>query len=320
MSKRKQVKNACGMSSCHALSQRPVVNCQRACKKCDDQRPCERCSKYGLEDSCRDSARKERKKGSRRGGYSRLVDDDGISEDDEEDGISSSRWSDDIKSTAKASPSGYSVKIKFDDGRSETGRYFSQGEGRPMRSARSKPVRYDNEYIHEQQQRPAIHVGASDATFIKALGAVCTEVLRKIEEEDLPQAVTYNEWPPKNDTYFAPVTFRDRQQILADTQMSLAPMMQPIPLQRIQPHHMLESALSGEEGTAPPAAVSSPMEMDTVMSRPNYDIMTPPETPVNITPESLKMEQLLKKTQEGFISLPTIKGLKNLLNSKTSDH
>lgn len=48
--KRKQVKNACSA-------------CQRACKRCDVGRPCERCVKYGMGDSCRDSQRKERKKG-----------------------------------------------------------------------------------------------------------------------------------------------------------------------------------------------------------------------------------------------------------------
>jgi hypothetical protein len=48
--KRKQVKNACSA-------------CQRACKRCDVGRPCERCVKYGMGDSCRDSLRKERKKG-----------------------------------------------------------------------------------------------------------------------------------------------------------------------------------------------------------------------------------------------------------------
>lgn len=47
--KRKQVKNAC-------------VHCQKACKKCDDLRPCSRCIKYGLEDSCEDSRRKSRKR------------------------------------------------------------------------------------------------------------------------------------------------------------------------------------------------------------------------------------------------------------------
>ncbi|KAI8930085.1 hypothetical protein BC831DRAFT_441272 [Entophlyctis helioformis] len=46
-SKRSQVKRAC-------------VNCQRACKKCDDGRPCGRCTRLGLELSCADSARKER--------------------------------------------------------------------------------------------------------------------------------------------------------------------------------------------------------------------------------------------------------------------
>ncbi|KAJ3117348.1 hypothetical protein HDU96_007138 [Phlyctochytrium bullatum] len=54
--KRKQVKNAC-------------VNCQKACKKCDTGRPCPRCVRYGLQDTCQDSVRKERRKGIKRGPY-----------------------------------------------------------------------------------------------------------------------------------------------------------------------------------------------------------------------------------------------------------
>ncbi|KAI8824249.1 uncharacterized protein EV422DRAFT_312819 [Fimicolochytrium jonesii] len=61
--KRKQVKNAC-------------VNCQKACKKCETVRPCPRCVKYGIEDSCHDSLRKERKKGVSRGPYKRCKDGD----------------------------------------------------------------------------------------------------------------------------------------------------------------------------------------------------------------------------------------------------
>jgi hypothetical protein len=56
--KRRQVKNAC-------------VNCQKACKRCDEGRPCTRCIKYGLTDTCQDSARKERKRGIKRGPYKR---------------------------------------------------------------------------------------------------------------------------------------------------------------------------------------------------------------------------------------------------------
>ncbi|KAI8369005.1 hypothetical protein BD560DRAFT_398319 [Blakeslea trispora] len=56
--KRNQVKNAC-------------TNCQKACKKCDDARPCPRCQKYGIADSCVNSVRKERKKGIKRGPYKR---------------------------------------------------------------------------------------------------------------------------------------------------------------------------------------------------------------------------------------------------------
>lgn len=56
--KRRQVKNAC-------------INCQKACKKCDEGRPCTRCIKYGLTDTCIDSMRKERKRGIKRGPYKR---------------------------------------------------------------------------------------------------------------------------------------------------------------------------------------------------------------------------------------------------------
>lgn len=55
-SKRRQVKIACS-------------NCQKACKKCDDARPCMRCVKYGISEECVDSRRKARKKGGRRGPY-----------------------------------------------------------------------------------------------------------------------------------------------------------------------------------------------------------------------------------------------------------
>ncbi|KAF9479775.1 hypothetical protein BDN70DRAFT_666852 [Pholiota conissans] len=56
--KRKQVKMAC-------------TNCAGACKRCDENRPCERCVKYGVADTCVDGQRKERKKGIKRGPYRR---------------------------------------------------------------------------------------------------------------------------------------------------------------------------------------------------------------------------------------------------------
>ncbi|KAK9764821.1 hypothetical protein K7432_007382 [Basidiobolus ranarum] len=49
ISKRRQVKNAC-------------INCQNACKKCDEGRPCQRCVKYGLVGTCRNSLRKARRR------------------------------------------------------------------------------------------------------------------------------------------------------------------------------------------------------------------------------------------------------------------
>ncbi|WWC68265.1 uncharacterized protein I206_102188 [Kwoniella pini CBS 10737] len=55
--KRNQVRIAC-------------THCQKACKKCSNKRPCERCVKYGLSD-CVDSARKPRRTGMKRGPYKR---------------------------------------------------------------------------------------------------------------------------------------------------------------------------------------------------------------------------------------------------------
>ncbi|KTW32550.1 uncharacterized protein T551_00035 [Pneumocystis jirovecii RU7] len=56
--KRSQVRNAC-------------VNCQKSNKKCDEARPCSRCIKHNLFDSCINSKRKKRQKGIKRGPYKR---------------------------------------------------------------------------------------------------------------------------------------------------------------------------------------------------------------------------------------------------------
>ena len=78
--KRKQVKMAVS-SSPHVfriITQKLILNvipkctnCAAACKRCDEGRPCERCCKYGISDSCQDGVRKERKKGIKRGPYKR---------------------------------------------------------------------------------------------------------------------------------------------------------------------------------------------------------------------------------------------------------
>jgi len=59
------------MSAQSCLNPSTIVNCQKACKKCDEGRPCARCVKYGLTDTCVDSTRKVRKKGIKRGPYKR---------------------------------------------------------------------------------------------------------------------------------------------------------------------------------------------------------------------------------------------------------
>lgn len=82
MTKRKQVKNAC-------------IHCQKACKKCDEERPCTRCIKYGLATSCVDSPRKERgsKRAASTGTKTRrrravvVTDDDNLGEGERGEGM-----------------------------------------------------------------------------------------------------------------------------------------------------------------------------------------------------------------------------------------
>lgn len=47
------------------------TNCANACKRCNEHRPCERCVKYGIQNTCMDGVRKERQKGIKRGPYKR---------------------------------------------------------------------------------------------------------------------------------------------------------------------------------------------------------------------------------------------------------
>jgi hypothetical protein len=70
--KRQQVRNAC-------------TNCQNACKRCDSVRPCGRCQKFGLADSCADSERKKRVIGSKRGSYKRGEKGESTEEPEEEE-------------------------------------------------------------------------------------------------------------------------------------------------------------------------------------------------------------------------------------------
>lgn len=56
--RRAQVKVAC-------------IHCKKACKKCDDIRPCSRCVRIGFANNCLDAPRKERKKGFKRGPYNK---------------------------------------------------------------------------------------------------------------------------------------------------------------------------------------------------------------------------------------------------------
>ena len=56
------------------------IHCKKACKKCDNIRPCGRCVRLGLSDSCVDAPRKERKKGFKRAPFANPLKMDGSEE------------------------------------------------------------------------------------------------------------------------------------------------------------------------------------------------------------------------------------------------
>lgn len=316
MSKRKQVKNACGKTIFLRFIPYFSVNCQKACKKCDDSRPCERCRKYGLDDSCRDSARKERKRGSRRGPYSKGLEG---GESDDSDGLSSSRWSDDYKSEEAAfrdSPKPANFRLKFEEnrGNSNSDQYWNmssrsvQAKERPVRAARSKAVKYVEETnfgsvspVGKPLVRVPLQVGAADSSYIKALGAVCTEVLRKIEEEDMPPAVSFSEWPPKIDQHFVPVSFIEQTR-----QANTIPLLQPIPIPKLALPLAFEKDFDDQHISVPSGycTSSSPMSFGSngMLTTMNQEIMTPPETPISISPSHAlhKSDSLFSDTIGNF--------------------
>ncbi|KAG0327677.1 hypothetical protein BG004_002713, partial [Podila humilis] len=67
--KRRQATHFISQDDDYTTAEAPMQ--ESACKKCDEGRPCTRCVKYGLTDTCVDSTRKIRKKGVKRGPYKR---------------------------------------------------------------------------------------------------------------------------------------------------------------------------------------------------------------------------------------------------------
>lgn len=265
-----------------------LVNCQKACKKCDDQRPCERCSKYGLEASCRDSARKERKKGVRRGPYSRIVDD-GDTDDSE-----TTCWSDETRArTTGQSPvsDGFACTSPGSSGRS----WQETTSSRAFRTAGSNFKVPDSQH---GVNRSAIQIGAPDSSYIKALSMVCSEVLKKIEEDSMPPAVTVKPFVQKDDVCFQQVSFAPSlgpSSVPFNTGHEVsepAPLRQPIPLQCIGTNGLL----SDEPNSSSPVHEDSPLNF----TNQSFEIMTPPETPVTCVEGS-------RRAQDAhLVTLPSI--------------
>ncbi|VDC01557.1 unnamed protein product [Peniophora sp. CBMAI 1063] len=123
--KRQQVKTAC-------------TNCAAACKKCEEARPCDRCVKYNIADTCVSAVRKERKKGVKRGPYKKKEKD--ATEPKATETGSPTQSAAPVRSGSPApasngevhSPSKYSPPPAFSSGVPPSPHYFPQApEGHP---------------------------------------------------------------------------------------------------------------------------------------------------------------------------------------------
>lgn len=247
------------------------MNCQKACKKCDDGRPCERCVKYGLESTCRDSARKERRRSSKRGTYSSKSGEDGITDSSDDDYSSQGGSEGTPRMNFSDSKKRMAGKLSYPQ-YGATSPYWNGGS---TKGARGFPI--ENERLSGSLlsiPKPTLNVGAPNSSYIKALGIVCTDMLVKLEEEDLPPAVIYKEWPPASDHYFENVRFD--MDFNDDTLLK-----QPLPTQRILLPELLKASTNPSPDSSWPVILhgSSPINSDG--ENHHMEMMTPPETPVN---------------------------------------
>jgi len=226
-------------------------------------------------------------------------------------------------------PSGLKIRLQ-ETGKQNKNDYYwnmpsrsSTNADRPIRAARSRAVKISEEWQgdgntmsnrYSESTRPVIHVGVPDSSYIKALGAVCTDVLRKLEEEDMPPAVTFSEWPPKFDPHFVPVSFMDHRMISSYSSASHQnpmPIMQPTPMTRpTQPlpsNTMKMIDRSNDNGLISSSPIASPGSSSP--NSPLYPtltslehIMTPPETPVSDYSAPTEMKVYLEQ-------VPNITGL-----------
>jgi len=262
MTKRIQVKNAC-------------VNCQKACKKCDERRPCERCVTYGVESTCRDSARKERRRTTKGGNSSKSGEHESS---DYSDDFSSVGVSEDFRKDAIGL---IKLKSRVDARKHQDTRIFLSHNGSSFRSTiRQRPI-----CLGEERRLPHPSSGsvcAPDSSFIRTLGMICTDMLRRLEEEDLPPAVVYREWPPKVDIHFEQVMFEpDEYGVLNESLRRGLSLKHPLPIQRLPIPELLSSNGCATWSILTPPSSSSPIDLDADMKI-NCGTMTPPETPVNL--------------------------------------
>jgi hypothetical protein len=174
----------------------------------------------------------------------------------------------------------------------------------------------ENERLSESllpTPKPTLNVGAPNSSYIKALGIVCTDMLVKLEEEDLPPAVIYKEWPPASDHYFEKVRF----DIDFNDDILLK---QPLPIQRILLPELLKASTNPIPDSSWPAILhgSSPINSDG--ENHHMEMMTPPETPVN----HISIDTI-KHLAPTMITLPVIANLSmgentSKLHPKQSNH
>ena len=168
-----------------------VANCQRACKRCDDTRPCVRCVKYGNEATCIDSSRKERRKGGKRGPYKTRELSRSTTEEASPSKLSSENWT---PSPDRERPRRGRKRVNYREARGYAGEEGEESSGTEgsegSQSDAVLPSKSGKSYVHSPLFKMVLStmhgdlVVPTDHPKLFELAAVCTELYERESKQD----------------------------------------------------------------------------------------------------------------------------------------
>ncbi|KZP29986.1 hypothetical protein FIBSPDRAFT_778142 [Athelia psychrophila] len=208
-SKRRQVKNAC-------------INCQKACKKCDDARPCLRCVRYGVSEECVDSQRRERRRGVKRGPYKKRdgKDPERIGDSPDQDTSPGPPGVNTLESSSSGPPPAGAFMTPVTFGPGFYGQYAMPQTGQP---GEAPPTYFPQFYIAQPPQPPPNPDGNPQAysqpqyfpAFVPFGGGYAPYMVQRPDGQIVPSYAMYAR-PPGAETPSDPVMTSRVEHVVAE--------------------------------------------------------------------------------------------------------